>query len=193
MLKHRPFYYLRHGQTDWNLEHRAQGQQDVDLNDTGRAQAEAAVLGLLDKGIATICCSPLKRARETASILGKALGVPIVIVEDLKEANWGVREGEYRGAWFSEWRSGAVTPARAEPYDAFLLRALQGINTALECTGPVLIVAHGGIYWAVEKETEIPLGDAVPNCTPVFHEPPSSGRPRWSVEVLERSAGRCPE
>ena len=183
MLKHQPFYYLRHGQTDWNLEHRAQGQENVVLNDTGRAQAEAAASKLVNKGIVAICSSPLKRAHETASILSKALDIPIVIVDELKEACWGECEGKQKGVWFSNWREG-ITPSNAEPYDEFLVRALKGMNTALDCVGPILVVAHGGTYWAVEKETKILLGEDVPNCTPVFHQPPSLAGSHWSIDVL---------
>ncbi len=183
IMMHQPFYYLRHGQTEWNLEHRAQGQKNVELNNTGRAQAEEAIPKLVNKGIVTICSSPLKRAHETASIIGKALGIPIVIVDDLKEASWGECEGQQKGSWFLNWKKG-ITPTNAEPYSNFLLRALKGMNIALECTGPILVVAHGGTYWAVEKETKILLGEDVPNCTPVFHQPPSTARTHWSIEVL---------
>ncbi|MEP1516234.1 MAG: histidine phosphatase family protein, partial [Nitratireductor sp.] len=34
-------YFVRHGQTDWNAELRFQGQVEIDINDTGRAQARA--------------------------------------------------------------------------------------------------------------------------------------------------------
>src|SRR3954468_22317430 len=43
MLVERTFYYLRHGETDWNREHRAQGHNDIPLNETGLAQARAAI------------------------------------------------------------------------------------------------------------------------------------------------------
>jgi broad specificity phosphatase PhoE len=94
MLHPTPFYYLRHGQTDWNLEHRAQGQQDVALNETGRIQVHQALAKLQGKKIASICCSPLVRAHESASIIGEALSLPVVVVDDLKEAAWGVFEGQ---------------------------------------------------------------------------------------------------
>jgi probable phosphoglycerate mutase len=183
MLRAVPFYYLRHGQTDWNLEHRAQGQQDVELNDMGRMQARQAAARLQGEEIATICCSPLCRARESASIIATALSLPVVVVDDLKEANWGPFEGRRKGAWFEHWKEGESLEG-AEPYDAFLQRALRGINSALEEQAPVLIVAHGGTYWAVERHTRTSLDDDIQNCLPVLHLPPTQGRKAWSIKAL---------
>jgi len=183
MLRPVPFYYLRHGQTDWNLKHRAQGQQDIKLNDTGRVQAIRAAPKLQGKGIASICCSPLARARESASIIATALFLPVVVVDDLKEAAWGVFEGQTKGPWFARWKEGE-THEGAEPYEAFVHRALRGINSALREQAPVLIVAHGGTYWAIEKHTRTSLAEDIPNCTPVLHRPPMEGQEAWLVEAI---------
>ena len=183
MLKHRSFYFLRHGQTNWNLENRAQGQTDVPLNEAGRAQANSAIEKLQGIGIASICCSPLWRAKETASIIAQALRLEAVVIDELKEASWGVCEGRVRDAWFSQWKAG-ITPDGAEPYGQFLDRALSGLNAALELPEPTLIVSHGGTYWAVERETGIALGEDVPNCTPVFHRPPAANERDWHFKIL---------
>jgi probable phosphoglycerate mutase len=183
MLKRRPFYYLRHGQTDWNLEHKAQGQTDVPLNEAGRSQARSAVDKLRGAGIVSICCSPLRRAKETALIIAEVLRLNVIVIDDLKEAGWGVYEGKRKDAWFSQWRSG-VTPEGAETYMQFLDRALIGLNAALELPEPVLIVSHGGTYWAVERATGIVLGEDVPNCAPVFHKPPGQSGNEWCIDIL---------
>ena len=55
MLPHQPFYFLRHGETDWNKERRLQGMTDVPLNPRGEEQAElarAAAAGLGLTGLA---------------------------------------------------------------------------------------------------------------------------------------------
>ena len=180
MLTPRRFYFLRHGETDWNREHLAQGQTDVALNDTGRAQAAAAALALSGRGVTRIVSSPLLRARETTSIVVATLGVPVVFVDDLKEASWGSREGTFPGDWFIDWKRGR-TPEGAEPYEGYLERALRGVNAALRYDEPVLVVAHGGTYWAIERETGLRLPDDIPNATPMFHEPPTASRPSWAV------------
>ncbi|MDP6707832.1 MAG: histidine phosphatase family protein, partial [Alphaproteobacteria bacterium] len=84
-----PFYYLRHGQTDWNRDRICQGQTDVPLNETGRAQAHAAKTVLDGHAIETICVSPLARAYETAEIVNQVLGRPIVVLDALKEISFG--------------------------------------------------------------------------------------------------------
>ncbi len=62
------FYFIRHGETRWNKEHRAQGQRDVPLNLIGLEQAQGACKETMHLGISTICTSPLQRALDTALI-----------------------------------------------------------------------------------------------------------------------------
>lgn len=64
-------YLVRHGQTNWNLEGRIQGQTNIPLNDKGRKQAQQAKEKLQNIPIDLIICSPLMRARETAEIIEK--------------------------------------------------------------------------------------------------------------------------
>ena len=73
MLTETTFYYLRHGETDWNKEHRMQGATDVPLNATGVAQAHRAKEALRGRHVETICCSPLSRAYDTAMIVNEVL------------------------------------------------------------------------------------------------------------------------
>ena len=185
VLTRRPFYFLRHGQTDWNVERRGQGRIDIPLNATGEAQAEAAKHLLEHCEITTICCSPLSRARCTAEIVNQVLQKPIVYIDDLQEASFGECEGVVAGDWFSDWFNG-ITPAGAEPYEEFLLRALRGVNQALEYPGPVLIVAHGGIYWSVQRFANLPEGRVVPNCQPIYQEPPlDSASEIWHATLMQ--------
>jgi probable phosphoglycerate mutase len=73
-------YYVRHGETDWNRAQRYQGQRDVPINATGRAQAKgngqllAAALGERAAHLDYVA-SPLKRASETMQILRAQLGL----------------------------------------------------------------------------------------------------------------------
>ena len=72
-------YLARHGQTAYNLERRFQGHLPVPLDDTGRAQAadlaERAGAGADGTPFAALWCSPLLRARETADIVAKRIGL----------------------------------------------------------------------------------------------------------------------
>jgi probable phosphoglycerate mutase len=180
-----PFYYLRHGQTDWNRERICQGQTDVPLNETGRTQAHAAKALLEGHAIETICCSPLARAYETAEIVNQALGRPIVVLDALKEIAFGIKEGGLVDEWFWRWLDGEATPKGAEPFQDFLHRALGAVNRALAHPGPVLIVAHGGIYWAVQRFGPLEDRQTIGNAVPLHHAPPTAERPGWQTRILE--------
>lgn len=182
MIRPVSFFYLRHGETDWNADGRLQGRTEVPLNARGIAQARRARELLTGAGIATICCSPQLRARTTAEIVNEVLGLPLVVIDDLVESSFGVREGQLKAEWYVEWKQGR-TPDGAEAYTDFLVRALRGINRALEQDGPVLIVAHGGTYIPVRDH--LGLGEVeLQNCMPVRHDPPVDGAQSWQVVPL---------
>ena len=86
-------YIARHGQTDWNLESRAQGRTDVPLNKTGISQAETLRDKIVDMEFDICYASPLKRAAKTAEIIvnGKC---PIVYNDLLVERCFGDFEGK---------------------------------------------------------------------------------------------------
>ncbi len=183
MLTQRAFYYLRHGQTDWNLADQAQGQTDIPLNQTGVQQAWAAVPALLTCPVTKIYASPLRRAWQTAQIMQQALNLPLEAIDDLQEANWGVMEGTPAGPWRAAWREGRDV-AGAESFGTFSARALRGLNRALADPGPVLIVAHGGTYWSVERHAPFKAAWDIPNCTPLFHQPPALQDQPWQRQEV---------
>ena len=185
MITPLPFVYLRHGETDWNRERRCQGHTDIPLNETGIAQARAARdrLGRAQLGIASIVCSPLDRAQRTAEIVNEALGLAIATLDSLKESGFGACEGELTGPWHSDWQNG-ITPEGAEPYDSFVIRSIEAINTALDHPGPVLIVGHGGVYRSMVRHAGVGLTERLPNCVPVRHAPPQDGNGAWTVTEL---------
>jgi broad specificity phosphatase PhoE len=95
-------YYVRHGETDWNLAQRYQGQKDIPLNATGRSQALgngrklAAALGKTATTLDYVS-SPLERARETMEIMRREMGLPPQDYRTdtrLSEVHYGHWEGE---------------------------------------------------------------------------------------------------
>ncbi len=84
---------LRHGVTDWNDGGRFQGQADVPLNDTGRAQAAAAAGVLAGFGISRVYASDLGRAEETARIVASRCGLTVTTDPRLQEVNVGSWSG----------------------------------------------------------------------------------------------------
>ena len=82
-------YIMRHGQTDWNLQHKLQGKTDIPLNEAGRTMAENARQKYRDIHFDVCYCSPLKRARETAEILLRGRDVPVITDDRLAEMDFG--------------------------------------------------------------------------------------------------------
>lgn len=84
-------YIVRHGQTDWNLEHRVQGGSNISLNAEGIRQAKETATKLTGVEFAAYYSSPLARAMETAQII--AGGHEIIADARLKERGFGKAEG----------------------------------------------------------------------------------------------------
>lgn len=148
-------YYLRHGQTEANKQHILCGSEiDVPLNATGMMQAEqlaASPAFLPLKGtIATICCSPLLRARQTAEILNHVLGVPLVINEKLREWQIGQWAGQDDTDLWPKLHGWLEDPPGGETRKQFMRRVAVGIAESLKHPQPVLIVAHGMVWDAMD-------------------------------------------
>lgn len=172
------FWFLRHGETDWNAAGLSQGNVDVPLNAAGLAQAHAAAALLRNRGIATIVSSPFSRARDTAEIAGAALGLPVALDEGLKEVSFGVQEGQPMSEWFEQWVTGTFTPEGAEAFSDLRQRAVRALDRALAKPAPVLVVAHGALFRAIRAEMGLEPNVRTPNAIPLFCEP---GSPAWSL------------
>ena len=176
-----PFWFLRHGETDWNAQGISQGNVDIPLNATGVAQARAAAQKLCNRGIATIVASPLSRARVTAEFVGEALGLPIAIDPDLREVAFGVQEGHAMSDWFSDWISGTATPHGAETFTALRTRAVAAANRATAQPPAVLLVAHGALFRSLRAAMGIEPAVRTQNAVPIFCEPPHAGEAAWTL------------
>lgn len=86
-------YVVRHGQTQYNVDKRFQGQIDVPLNDVGKKQVMELSKKLSNTNLDLIISSPLLRAVDTAKAIQKNNKVPIIINNDLKERSFGEFEG----------------------------------------------------------------------------------------------------
>lgn len=83
--------FIRHGETVGNLANRWQGQQHGELTEDGRAQAKAAVAGLPQLDV--LYTSRLRRAVETAEIIGDGIGIEPTVTPDVEELGFGSWEG----------------------------------------------------------------------------------------------------
>jgi broad specificity phosphatase PhoE len=116
MDSHSVTFLARHGQTEWNVSGRRQGQLDSPLTDDGRASAAAVGSLLADAGVDQIFSSPLGRARETAAIIARTLGCDIQIVHELAEVNHGSVAG-HTDAEIESLHGEYWTGRRANLYD----------------------------------------------------------------------------
>jgi broad specificity phosphatase PhoE len=155
----RTLLLARHGETAWNSEGRWQGHTDIALSDRGREQAAALASRLRRLGhpLARIRSSDLARARETAEIVGRALGVADLGFDPrLRERGFGVFEGltreecvaQFPDLWALYEQDKKVLPTGGEPHEAVVARLTEGMDRALfpppESEGAILVVGHGG-------------------------------------------------
>ncbi len=184
MLKRKPFYFLRHGETDWNLARRLQGQTDIPLNENGKAQAIAVGQRVAELDIAKIYVSPLSRAYETAELASADNQAVIEVVEQLQEVTIGERDGHLVGDWFDQWKAGEIEVPGAEKWLDFRVRIVAGINTALEDDGTALIVSHGGVYGSLTEAINIAPEVHIGNCMLLHLVPNVHNDEDWNVTVL---------
>jgi len=172
---------IRHGQTDWNLQHRIQGSTDIPLNDTGRAQARMAADELLTTTAPwdLIYTSPLSRARETAEIIADILHLPApMIAPDMVERSFGEVEGltdEERSATFP---AGVPVPG-SESREDLRSRGVAAIARIADAHPDkrVIAVSHGGL-----------LGQILRHITHEALPGPLDMIPNGSATIIERDA-----
>lgn len=151
-----PIYFVRHGETDWNVQGLIQGWTDTPLNPKGHGQARAvaqAMTGLHDlHPDFAFVVSPLQRARQTMGYIAEALGLEpqqIGVEPDVQELGFGVWEGTP----FWELKASPIYPAH--PDDRFVWRPEGGesyedgqtrVTRWLDTLDrPTLVVSHGAI------------------------------------------------
>jgi probable phosphoglycerate mutase len=177
-LTRTPFWFLRHGETDWNAQNLSQGNVDIPLNPTGIAQAHLAAARLRHRGISAIVASPLSRAHDTAQVVADLLGIPVELDEGLREVSFGVNEGQPMSEWFGDWVAGHSTPEGAESFHDLRVRAVAAVNRALLRPAPVLVVAHGALFRALRAAMGLEPNVRTPNATPFWCDP---AIPAWSL------------
>ena len=161
-------YMIRHGETDWNLQHKLQGMTDIPLNANGRRAAELTRDCLQNVKFDVAFSSPLIRAKETADIILEGRDVDIILDERIREVGFGTFEGTNS----SEFAEGIkkfftqpecfVATNGAESYESLLERERSFWNDL--CTNPeyqdstILLATHGAALnglLCVIKEKEI--------------------------------------
>ncbi|VAW11076.1 hypothetical protein MNBD_ALPHA09-1470 [hydrothermal vent metagenome] len=157
-LKNITLYFVRHGETDWNLSRRLQGLTDIPLNATGRSQAarHGRVMAELDVDWSgfDFYASPLSRAAETMEIVRRQIGPAAkepIYDDRLREGAFGnwegrswseiVRDEPENHALFLE-RGWEVAPHGGESYSEIAVRLKAWAQTL---TRDTVAVSHGGV------------------------------------------------
>lgn len=155
------FYFVRHGETEWNVLKKIQGKTDVPLNENGQNQAKALAASLVEQKLhaVKIYTSPQLRATQTAEIIGNALHIECeelqgLIEMDLGEwegSNWETIEEEYAQAYhnWNEHRRHVHTPG-GECYNEVLERTLDALKHILSKENDnVIVVTHSAILMSL--------------------------------------------
>ena len=149
-------YFVRHGETDYNVLGIAQGQLDIPLNENGLIQAEKLSVDLKDYHFDVIYSSPLIRAKKTAEIINQYHGVEIIYDDRLKEFYAGKRQGTKSNEWTSEMNEDFMNnPEKygAESNDSFYQRCVDAYKD-LPTNKDILVVAHAGVYKNIKRYKE---------------------------------------
>jgi probable phosphoglycerate mutase len=189
-----PLCIVRHGETDWNVEGRLQGQRDIDLNGRGRDQA-ASVGHILKRDVPDVLnfdfvSSPLQRAQDTMQLMRTSMGLDpkaYRLDDRLKELTFGSWEGltwremterDPAGCAAREADKWGYCPPGGESY-AMLTTRIAG--WLLDVTQPTLAVTHGGVarvllgLIAGVSQKELPLRDITQGRALLFED----GKARW--------------
>lgn len=139
---------VRHGETEWNRQHRWQGRQGVGLNETGRAQAAGAAPVLRGGDWSWMVSSPLERARQTAEIIAAGLepftAADIDTDDGLVERAYGEAEGMASVEANRRWPDG-VYPGMESDQEVRIRGAAALRRIAAARTGNGIVVAHGSL------------------------------------------------
>ena len=147
-------YFIRHGETDYNKQHRYQGHLDIPLNENGIMQAENARDELAGFVFDEIYSSPLSRARKTAEIINEKQGAELVFDDRLKEIYGGTSQGQCLDKWSEdEVKELHENPKKfgAESSQELCLRVEEFFKEIEDSDKNILIVAHGGVYRAIYR------------------------------------------
>nr|WP_240948036.1 histidine phosphatase family protein [Planosporangium mesophilum] len=170
----------RHGQTAWNAASRVQGQIDAELDEVGRAQAQAAAARLAELHPDVIISSDLRRAADTAGALAAITGLDVAHDPRLRERHYGSWQGltttEIAERWpeeYAGWRAGApIRGLGIEDLDELGKRVADALTDVAgrAAGGTIVVASHGGairrgvIAMLGWPESVVPTLSVLTNC-----------------------------
>ena len=157
------FFFIRHGETNWNREFRYQGSSDVELNGDGIEQARRTGLRLSGIVPSRVYSSPLKRACRTAEIImeNNSGDAAVDHLDELREISFGSWEGLTASEIMARdaeklaaWRKAPFTavPEGGESFAEVTSRSRRAAEILKEAGGPgdaTFVVGHGAVLRAL--------------------------------------------
>lgn len=188
-------YLTRHGETDWNIEHRnlkinvntknnpVKDDDFIDINTTGIEQANKLAEKLRSISIDLVICSPLPRAKQTAEIIVNGRNIPIIYDKDISVREFGENKGKIADVDFDFthgfWSYKAnIKYKKAENIRVFFKRVYSFLEKIKKEYNDkdILIVTHGSIsipiycYFNGIPEEDNLLKYVLENCEIVIYE-----------------------
>ena len=172
--------FIRHGETDWNVGKRIQGQTDTLLNETGRGQALAMAFNAAHHNFSAVYSSDLVRALDTAKMVAARRGLEVHTLPQLRERHFGIFQGLTVEEGLQRYLAADVWyTARDANYDFVtgesLLQFAERVKEAVDklaknhTNQTIAVVSHAGVLETVyRKATGRPLHTprdfVIPNC-----------------------------
>jgi 2,3-bisphosphoglycerate-dependent phosphoglycerate mutase len=172
--------FIRHGETDWNVAKRIQGQTDVPLNETGRGQALAMAFNAAHHDFSAVYSSDLARAMDTAKMVAERRGFEVSALPLLRERHFGIFQGLTADEGLQRYpEAHSCYTARDLDYDfetgESLLRFAARVKEAVDYltkhhrNQTIAVVSHAGVLEIIyRKATGRPLHTprdfVIPNC-----------------------------
>ena len=187
-----PFYFIRHGETEGNVQNLCQGHIDFPLTEKGKEQARLAGRRLQGLGIKRVATSSLGRAKHSAHIIAEVLGLADVTEYiSLIERGWGEIEGRDNSRMFAQeeleqtpsW-DGVSAIKGIETKSDLLKRVMVSMAEVLAGVAPVLIIGHGRYFQALCEVLHTAPIRQLENGVPMFCAPsPLTGG--WKISPVE--------
>jgi broad specificity phosphatase PhoE len=179
-------FLIRHAQTPWNVEMRAQGSTDIELDEVGNEQARRLGDAFSGVGIRRVITSDLKRSAQTAAAIAGSIGIQAETDTRLRERAFG----DWEGLTFTEIGAkfdaevarlgvlrGKIVPPNGESFEEAWHRVAE---LATELTGhqDTVIVTHGGICAILLAQL---LGGTVPLASAFKFQNAAIARLEWAA------------
>jgi broad specificity phosphatase PhoE len=182
------FYWIRHGETQWNVDRRFQGQLNPPLNERGQHQAQLLAARLVSEGpFDLLVSSDLARAKQTAMRISEALEMPITAYyEELRERSVGRLHGltaeEATLSYGPDFRKQELGQERREALCARAVRAAELLLKEHSRHKKILITSHGGLIRAFLDAHGLPATAPLQNTS--ITRVGYTGDGKWALHVF---------